>query len=353
MGAAAPRTAPPRLAGVTSRSSASPVVVRADLARPESWLPLAAERLRAGGLVAFPTETVYGLGANALDADAVARVFAAKGRPADNPLIVHVADVSGLEQLVTRVPPLARDLAARFWPGPLTLVCDAAPLLPTAVTGGLSTVAVRVPAHPVALALLREAGVPVAAPSANRSGRPSPTTAAHVVADLGAAVDVVVDGGPCRVGVESTVVDVRGDAPVVLREGAVTRERLGAPAADADADLAASPGTRYRHYAPSCRVEIAPVGQGAALAAARRSAGERVACLAGDAAPPGVVDLGRFRGADDLAARLYDALRKAEELGVDVVVVEAVPEQGLGRAVMDRLRRSAAPVGEHDPVTAS
>lgn len=292
--------------------------------------------------MAFPTETVYGLGACALDPDAVARVFAAKGRPADNPLIVHVADVAGLERLVARVPPLALDLAARFWPGPLTLVCEAAPSLPRQTTGGLATVAVRVPAHPVALALLRAADVPVAAPSANRSGRPSPTTAAHVVADLGAAVDVVVDGGACRVGVESTVVDVRGERPVVLRDGAVTREQLGVPGPEAGADLAASPGTRYRHYAPACRVEIAPPGRAAALAAQRLAAGARVACLAGVAAPQGVVDLGRFADVEDLAARLYDALRAAEESGAEVVVVEAVPEQGLGRAVMDRLRRAAA-----------
>ena len=166
----------------------------------------ATERLRAGDLVAFPTETVYGLGANALDPAAVARIFAAKGRPADNPVIVHAPDAATAWRVTTGPTPLALRLAERFWPGPLTLVLTAAPGLPRAATAGLPSVAVRVPDHPVALALLRLAGVPVAAPSANRSGRPSPTTAAHVLADLGDAVDMVVDGGPCAVGVESTVV---------------------------------------------------------------------------------------------------------------------------------------------------
>ncbi|MDP8969027.1 MAG: L-threonylcarbamoyladenylate synthase, partial [Actinomycetota bacterium] len=233
-------------------------------------LARAVQLLRAGGLVAFPTETVYGLGADARAAAAVARIFAAKARPVDNPLIVHVADASGLESVAASVPPLAARLAQRWWPGPLTLVVDAASDLPKETTGGLSTVAVRVPAHPVALALVRAAGLPIAAPSANRSGRPSPTTAAHVVADLGDAVELVVDAGPCQVGVESTVVDARGDAPRVLRDGAVTREQLGLPDGTVGPQAAASvasPGTRYRHYAPACDVALAPPRGGPALAA--------------------------------------------------------------------------------------
>ena len=316
--------------------------------------------LRAGGLVAFPTETVYGLGADAWNAEAVARIFTVKRRPADNPLIVHVADQNGLAAVAARVPPLARRLAARFWPGPLTLVVDAAPEVPAVTTGGLATVAVRMPDHPVALALLDAAGVPIAAPSANRSGRPSPTTAAHVLADLGGDVDVVLDGGSCPVGVESTVVDARGDRPLILREGAVTREQLkmydppsvpdasGAPGMPAHvggsdgAGAATSPGTRHRHYAPACEVVVAPPGLGAARASALAAGGARVGLIAPVTAPEGVLQVARFDDAAELGRLLYAGLRAAEEAGVDVVVVEAVERSGIGRAVMDRIERAAA-----------
>lgn len=302
----------------------------------------AAAVLRAGGLVAFPTETVYGLGANALDAAAVRRVFAAKGRPADNPLIVHVASLAAALEVAAWLSPLARSLAERFWPGPLTLVVEADPAVPAVTTGGLTTVAVRIPDHPVALALLRAAGVPVAAPSANRSGRPSPTTAQHVADDLGQAVDVVVDGGACHVGVESTVVDARGDVPVILREGAVTREDLGLTGDAATGDLRASPGTRYGHYAPSCPVELVATGDGPARARRLRDSGRRVGLVGFAPAPEGVVSLAVVRDAAELGRRLYALLRAAERERVDVLVVEAVPETGIGRAVMDRLRRAAA-----------
>lgn len=303
----------------------------------------AAAVLRAGGLVAFPTETVYGLGAHAWDAEATRRIFEVKGRPADNPLIVHVADHGGLASVAAAVPPLAQRLAARLWPGPLTLVVDAAAELPAVTTGGLATVGVRMPAHSAALALLETAGVPVAAPSANRSGRPSPTTAAHVLDDLCGQVDVVLDGGACEVGVESTVVDARGQAPIVLREGAVTREQLGLDGVgNGEADLAASPGTRHRHYAPRCRVEIAPAGLGPARATLLARGGDLVGLVAtGEAGPP-VCQLARFSDAAELGRLLYRALRAAEDAGVDVVVVEAVEPDGIGRAVMDRVRRAAA-----------
>ncbi|MFA9428788.1 L-threonylcarbamoyladenylate synthase [Egicoccus sp. AB-alg2] len=305
-------------------------------------LARACAALRAGELVAFPTETVYGLGADARRADAVARVFAAKGRPADNPLIVHLADAGQVGSVVSRWTPLARSLAATFWPGPLTIVVDAADTLPSVTTGGLSTVAVRVPDHPVAEALLRAVDLPVAAPSANRSGRPSPTEARHVADDLGDAVAVVVDGGPCPVGVESTVVDARGPRPVVLREGSITREDLGVVGETADPDaLRASPGTRYRHYAPRCRVALVAPGEGPLVAKQSIEAGERVALVSCDAAPAEVVTATRFADAADLARHLYAALRAAEQAGADVVVVESVPEVGVGRAVMDRLRRAA------------
>lgn len=304
----------------------------------------AAALLRAGGLVALPTETVYGLAADARDEAAVHRLFATKGRPADNPLIVHVADVAGLEAVARYVTPLARRLAARWWPGPLTVVVAAAPDLPSVTTGRLDSVAVRVPAHPVALAVLRASGLALAAPSANRSGRPSPTTAAHVVADLGDAVDLVLDAGPSPLGVESTVVDARGEVPVVLRAGWVTAEELHVGAASGATDAGASPGTRYRHYAPRCRVEVAPPGGGPGRAAALRTAGVAVGLVApAGEVPPGVHGVATAADAAGLARVLYGALRSAEDAGLDVVVVEAVPEDGLGAAVMDRLRRAAAP----------
>jgi len=305
-------------------------------------LARACAALRDGDLVAFPTETVYGLGADALRADAVARVFAAKRRPADNPLIVHLADAGQVDRVVARWPALARSLADAFWPGPLTLVVDAADAVPSVTTGGLATVAVRVPDHPVAEALLRAVDLPVAAPSANRSGRPSPTEARHVADDLGDDVAVVVDGGPCPVGVESTVVDARGPRPVLLREGSITREDLGLVGTSTDADaLRASPGTRYRHYAPRCRVEVVAPGTGAGAAQRLLAAGQRVALVARDDAPTEVVAGTRFADAADLARHLYAALREAEAAGADVVVVESVAEVGVGRAVMDRLRRAA------------
>jgi L-threonylcarbamoyladenylate synthase len=321
-----------------------------EILRPDAaGLETAARILRDGGVVGMPTETVYGLAANAGDPVAVARIFAVKGRPADNPLIVHLASVDELDRVVASVGPLAARLAERFWPGPLTLVLEAGPAVPAITTGGLSTVAVRVPDHPVAAALLAAFGGPLAAPSANRSGRPSPTTAGHVVADLGDDLGVVLDGGPCPVGVESTVVDARGAVPIVLREGSITREDLEVVlTGDASADTLpasgahASPGTRYRHYTPRCAVELVAAGTGPARSAALAADGRRVGLVATAAAPESVIGIARFLDASALAQQLYAALRDAEVAGVEVLVVESVPEVGVGRAVMDRLRRAAA-----------
>lgn len=322
-----------------STHASSARVVRVDATDPDPRVIAEAGLLLLGGrLVAFPTETVYGLGAVATDDAAVATLFGAKGRPADNPLIVHGASLEMLLPLVAVLPPLARSLAERFWPGPLTLVVEAAPGVSPVVTAGLSTVALRVPDHPVARALLQAVGTGVAAPSANASGRPSPTTAAHVAADLGDAVALILDGGPCRVGVESTVVDARGDRPIVLREGDVARADLDA--VDVVGDLAASPGTRHRHYAPSCRVVVAPPGR-AGDTAADLARDARVGLVATTSAPEGVVEVGRFIDGAGLAAGLYAWLRAAEDVDVDVVVVEAVSTHGVGAAVMDRLHRAA------------
>jgi L-threonylcarbamoyladenylate synthase len=333
----------------------------------EAGLAAAIDALRRGELVGLPTETVYGLAA-VLEPGAIAGIFALKGRPADNPLIVHVADAAALRAEVGRMTPLAERLAAAFWPGPLTLVLPAGPKLPRVITGGLDTVAVRVPDHPVATALLRALGEPVAAPSANRSGRPSPTTAQHVADEFGDTVEVVLDGGASVVGLESTVVDARGDQPVVLREGAITREDLraalaatatgeAAPAGThevlgtasddvgtASVDVRASPGTRYRHYAPDCRVVLTPAVDLDVVIAGLRAEGVQLGVVAATSTsvPDGVRVVARFDDAGALAQQLYAALREAESAALDVLVVETVTEDGIGRAVMDRLRRAAA-----------
>ncbi len=307
----------------------------------------AAATLRAGGLVAFPTETVYGLGARAFDASAARRVYAAKGRPADNPLIVHVDGPEMLARVVRRTTPLARRLMKSFWPGPVTLVLEKSAAVPGSVTAGGRTVAVRCPGHPVARALIRALGEPVAAPSANRSGRPSPTTAAHVLRDLKGRVGLILDGGPCREGLESTVVDARGARPVVLRRGTVTDEAVAkaarARAAEPGRSAPPSPGTRHRHYAPSCRVVLVPpalVRRGGLAALDETGAGLIHRSPRSGARPSWSR---RVTGGTSAYAReLFAALRAAEAAGVKTLYVETVPDRGVGRAVMDRLRRAAA-----------
>lgn len=325
----------------------------------------AARVLRSGGLVAFPTETVYGLGALATDPGAVARIFAAKGRPADNPLIVHVADPEQARSLVRAWPDAAERLVRAFWPGPLTLVLPRAAHVPDAVTGGLDTVAVRCPAHPVARELIAAAG-PLAAPSANRSGRPSPTTAAHVVEDLGGHVDLILDAGPCPVGVESTVLALDREPPEVLRPGGVTpaqlRAVLGAvvEAAGLSADgRPRSPGVKYPHYAPRAELRVLDAGDppdAAALAAALarelqaalgegRRAGAVVPLeLMARGWPVPVVPGGPLHRADALAASLYAALRVLDAMGLDVILAYLPPSEGLGGAVRNRLLKAASRV---------
>lgn len=339
-------------------------VLIVDAVRPDpAAIRAAAEALSAGQLVAFPTETVYGLGADALNAAAVDRIFAAKGRPADNPTIVHVATPAALDDLVTVVPPAARELIARLWPGPLTLVLPAAPSVPAVTRGGLPTVAVRMPSHPVALALIAAAARPVAAPSANRSGRPSPTAARHVLDDLGDAVSVVLDAGPSPLGVESTVLDLSGERPVLLRPGGVPLEtlegllgRVAIAQSEARSLLVRSPGTRYRHYAPRARVvlvEAPPEAAAGELAAAVRRLwdqglrlGVMVTAEAAAAVPSGAVVriMGPRAEPAAIAANLFAQMRELDDAGLDAIVVEGVEERGMGRAVMDRLRRAAGAI---------
>jgi L-threonylcarbamoyladenylate synthase len=315
--------------------------------------------LRGGGLVAFPTETVYGLGADATDAAAVGRIFRAKGRPADHPLIVHLGPDTPMDPWVLDVPLVARLLAEAFWPGPLTLVLARSSRVPDPVTGGRPTVGLRVPDHPVARELLAGFGGGVAAPSANRFGHVSPTTAADVVADLGDVVDYVLDGGPCRVGVESTIVDCSGDEPELLRPGGVSLERLtevlGAPPRLWLGDSPArAPGMLAAHYAPRARVEVvadeaAARARVVALVAADGGRG-RIAVLApaplagldAAAGDGDVVELEPAGPPDDYARVLYARLRQADRLGASVVVAVEPPPVGVGLAVRDRLTRAGA-----------
>ena len=328
-------------------------VIPVDVEAPGEGVREAAKVLRRGGLVAFPTETVYGLGAHALDPAAVARIYRAKGRPAYNPLIVHVATVEAARALSSAWPASADALAGRFWPGPLTLVVPKAASIPDSVSAGLATVGVRVPAHPVAHALLAAAGIPVAAPSANRSSHVSPTTAEHVRRSLGDRVDLILDAGPSPVGIESTVLSLAGPVPTVLRPGTISvdelREvlgevRVGGDAAEGDA-ARPSPGMLDRHYAPSAEVRLFDSdGREAALALASEAAGEgrRVGVIAfAPAAAPAAQVVEMPADAREYAARLYAALHQLDAAGCDAIWIERVPETPEWAGVRDRLARAA------------
>jgi L-threonylcarbamoyladenylate synthase len=349
-------------------------VVRVDPERPNrDAIARAAECLRAGGLVAFPTETVYGLGVHAFDRRAVRRLFDAKGRPANDPLIVHVAAYDQIASIVAAVPETAKLLAARFWPGPLTLVMRRAAAVPDEVTAGLETVAVRVPAHPVAHALLAAAHLPVAAPSANLFSRPSPTRASHVLQDLDNRIDMILDGGSTSVGVESTVLDLTTDPPSILRPGAVTAAdlrqvvpaalpRAGTFPSEIGQEAMRSPGLLQKHYAPRAPLTLVqgtPSMLGGALAELARQAlarGERVGVLATSEdrealrdVSPVIAELGSASDLAQVASRLYAALRELDEQKVDVILARDIEHaEGLGRAIRDRLHRAAARIVRAD-----
>lgn len=304
--------------------------------------------LHAGEVVAFPTETVYGLGADALNAHAVAQVFAIKGRPRFDPLIVHVPDKDSVTRYAMATDSRALALMERFWPGPLTLVLPKRPLIPDLVTAGLDTVALRVPAHPVALALLRAVETPIAAPSANPFGYVSPTTAVHVRDMLGHAIELILDGGPCSVGIESTVCAFTEEQAVILRPGGVTVEEIEAvigavTVASSSRPDARSPGTLPRHYSP--RVPLTLLAPGEAIPCPAQ--GERIGLLTFAARPAVegytvVETLSPSGNLLEAAANLFAVLRRLDGLGLKRVIVEPVPERGIGRAIMDRLRRAAA-----------
>jgi L-threonylcarbamoyladenylate synthase len=313
----------------------------------------AAEVIRRGGLVAFPTETVYGLGADALSEAAVLGIFAAKGRPSYNPIIAHVASVAHAQALVTQWPDAAAQLAAMFWPGPLTLVLPKAPHVPLALTAGRDTVAVRMPAHPVALALIQAADRPIAAPSANRFTELSPTTADHVERGLGARVDIILDGGSTLVGIESTVVDLSGPVPVLLRPGMLSRlalERvlgmsLSDPAPVAHATEARpAPGMMERHYAPRARVVLARASDVAAVIRRENVAGRRVGAIVIHAEASGAAALQRLPAdSAGYAHGVYAAMHAVDEAGCDVACIELPPDAPEWAGVNDRLRRAAHP----------
>ena len=306
----------------------------------------AVEVLKSGGLVSFPTETVYGLGADAFNTDAVRKIFEAKERPTDNPLIIHVADLRDVELFAKEIPLKARKLADRCWPGPLTLVLYGKNTVPDTVRAGLETVAARVPNHSVALAMLKEFGGGVVAPSANLSGRPSPTSAYHVLADLRGKVDMVLDAGPTEIGIESTVLDMTVDPPAILRQGGLTKDQIenviGIIRVTAPKELLKrSPGTRHRHYAPRAKLILI-------------SSIQEIKTVKGGSGKIGLIyhsldssDLKHeycrrlSRDTREFARSLFGAIRELDALGVDVILVERVEERGIGVAVMERLAKAS------------
>lgn len=316
----------------------------------KQFISEAAALLKAGETVAFPTETVYGLGADATNKSAVAKIFEAKGRPQDNPLIAHVANVEQLQQLVDNLPEYVDDLITAFSPGPLTYVLESNGACAENVTAGLSTIGVRIPDHPVALELLQACNFPVAAPSANLSGKPSPTTANHVDEDLNGKISGIVDGGPTGVGVESTVISCREHDVVILRPGGITKEQIeqivpvGEPVNET-VDKPASPGMKYKHYSPDVPLWLVDGGAEKIqnVIAEETEKGKKVALLARDAILELVeADLKLSLGSslEDVANKLYDNLRKVKRSDVDIIVSEVFPESGIGQAIMNRLKKA-------------
>lgn len=329
----------------------------------EDKLQLAAKILRNGGLVAFPTETVYGLGANALDENAVKGIFTAKGRPSDNPLIVHIADKDYLSSLVADISEDAKKVIEKFWPGPLTIVLKKSARVPNIITAGLDTVAVRMPAHPVALELIRMSGVPVAAPSANISGKPSPTIAKHVIEDLDGRVDVIVDAGNAAVGLESTVLDMSVNPPMILRPGGITLQQLQKVLGDVSIDPAVagetgkrsvpkSPGMKYVHYSPDAdliivqgmlQAVVEKIGQ---LAKEYMGKNIRVGIMATDQtkmeySADCVISVGDRYNPETIAANLFETLRKFDENRVELILAEAIDNKDIGVAIMNRMKKAA------------
>lgn len=324
----------------------------------------AGEILFSGGTVAFPTETVYGLGANALDPSSIKKIFKAKGRPSDNPLIVHIADLADIDSLVSKIPPIAKTLMEHFWPGALTLIFSKSSKVPYEITGGLDTVAIRFPVHPIAQEIIKAAGVPIAAPSANLSGKPSPTKAAHVIEDLKGKVDMIVDGGAASIGLESTVLDITGKIPMILRPGGVTKEMLETVVGPILMDPALSqgqeqdfipkaPGMKYKHYAPVAEVkvvmgEINAVTEKIQELTKKNKGNLKIGIMATDQTRSSydeinalVISVGDRLHPETIANHLFDALRWFDEQKVDLIYAEGIQEVQMGIAIMNRLIKAA------------
>lgn len=318
----------------------------------------AAEIIRAGELVAFPTETVYGLGADAKNPEASKKIYAAKGRPSDNPLIVHIADISQLTEAAGEIDENARKLAEKFWPGPLTLVLPKNKDIPYETTGGLDTVAVRLPLHPVARALIKQSGRLIAAPSANASGRPSPTLAAHVYEDLNGRIPLIIDGGQVGIGIESTIVDCTSDIPVILRPGFITMDMVKAVCEQCEMDPGIvssdakpkAPGMKYRHYAPSAPLTIVEGERDSVVSYINFNLSkypkEKVGIITTDESKElylggQIISVGSKNDEATVAHNLYGALRQMDQLDVDVIFSESFTSSGLGEAVMNRLLKAA------------
>lgn len=318
--------------------------------------------IRSGGLVAFPTETVYGLGGDATNPEASRKIYAAKGRPSDNPLIVHIADFSQLRNIVAEVPQEAEKLAEAFWPGPLTMILRKNEVIPYETTGGLDTVAIRMPSHPVARAFLQDSGCMIAAPSANTSGRPSPTTAQHVWGDLHGKIEILLDGGSVGIGIESTIVDLSEERPMILRPGFITQEMLSAVLGDVGMDpgLASenskqppkAPGMRYRHYAPKADLTLVEgtmeevISKINALTREAQAMGKSVGVLATEEnkdcyVADHVIVIGQRQDEAEIARHLFDVLRQFDDLQVDLIYSESFVAAGVGQAIMNRLLKAA------------
>ncbi|GKX30616.1 threonylcarbamoyl-AMP synthase [Vallitalea longa] len=322
----------------------------------------AAEILKKGQLVAFPTETVYGIGANALDINAVEKIYKAKGRPSDNPLIVHVADKEDVKRYVLNINSTAQKLMDEFWPGPLTLIFEKKDIIPDKITGGLSTVAIRMPSHVIARNIIRSSGLPIAAPSANVSGKPSPTKAEHVINDLSGKVDMIVDGGFCKIGLESTVVDVSESVPTILRPGGVTKEMLEDVIGLVKVDPAIksnnkdivpkAPGMKYRHYAPNADLTIFKgethnvISHINNLVSMEEEKGTKVGIIAtkqtqNDFECVNIINIGDKKNPKEIAANLFKVLRDFDDMNVDVIYCEAFSIKDIGTATMNRLMKAA------------
>lgn len=316
------------------------------LSATDSDIEKAAAIIRDGGLVAFPTETVYGLGADAFNEEAVKKIYEAKGRPQDNPTIVHICDISELEKLTDDITDDIKKMAEAFWPGPMTMVMWKKRSIPMATTGGLNTVGVRLPSEEIARELIRKAGSPIAAPSANISGAPSPTKAEHVIKDMNGRIDAVICGTACKHGIESTVIDMTADPPVILRPGVVTAEMAGLtlgkevridPAVNQKIDgefIPKAPGMKYKHYAPEAEVTVFM----GAKPKVRKTMDEAASLLQSKGKSVAVIE---FHDAETAARELFDKLRKADDEGMEYVYIAAIPEEGIGLAVMNRMLKAA------------